>query len=130
MPKITNRNDIEKLVTAFYKKAISDDIIGHIFNNHMTETLEKHLPTICDFWESVLLENGQYKGNPIRKHIELSQRTSLGNFHFKQWLKLWEETINLLFEGKVAQQAKEKARLMKELMVIKIKESKNPNFIQ
>jgi len=130
MKDISDRSDIEKLVKKFYDKAMNDLIIGHIFQNHMSETLEKHLPIICDFWESILLENGKYKGNPILKHIDLSKRTDLGNFHFKQWIKLWEETINLMFEGALANQAKEKARLMKELMVIKIKQSQNPNFIQ
>ncbi len=130
MTEIKDREDIEKLVDSFYNKATIDSIIGHIFQNHMTKTLEKHKPIICDFWESVLLDNGNYKGNPIKKHIELSKRTPLGNFHFKQWFKLWEETVNELFIGDIADQAKAKANLMKELMLIKIRQSENPNFIQ
>lgn len=130
MTDIISKNDIEKLVNTFYKKAMQDEKIGHIFQNHMSGTLENHLPIIYHFWESVLLERGTYKGNPIKKHIELGQKTPLGNFHFKQWLRLWEETTDSLFKGQIADQAKAKARMMKDLMVIKIKQSNNPNFIQ
>ncbi len=131
MPQdITNRKDIEHLVEQFYQEAVSDAQIGHFFEGVIAKGLEKHLPTICDFWESVLLQQPVYKGNPMLKHIALDKEKPFSPAHFQRWIQLWEMTVDTLFQGPVAEEAKRRAQMMGQLMLYKIEQSRNPGFIQ
>ena len=121
MPDITHRKDIDQLVATFYTKATTDPIIGHIFTEVAKLNLEAHLPVICDFWESVLLGNMVYRGNPMRKHLALARKTALQGEHFEVWLGLWEETVRELFAGEKAELAIFRARNIGRLMLHKIK---------
>jgi hemoglobin len=46
-----------------------------------------------------------YSGSPFDKHIGLG----IGGEHFKQWLELFDATVDELFAGQVANTAKERA---------------------
>ena len=52
---IETREDCERLVRAFYGRALTDPIIGFIFTDVAKLDLEAHVPTITSFWETVLL---------------------------------------------------------------------------
>ena len=130
MKDITSRNDIELLVNEFYKKVLKDELIGFIFTKIVQLNWEMHIPIICDFWESVLLDNIKYKGNPILKHIALNKKVNLKNEHFERWLLLWQNTIQANFLGKTAEEAIKKANMMGNLMRYKIEKSKETGFIQ
>jgi len=127
---IKERKDVVHLVNVFYKKMIDHKQIGHFFRDHMTIELEKHLPVMYDFWESVLFGQGAYKGNPILSHISLNKRAPLKPEDFEHWIQLWETTIDSNFQGHTSENAKKKARLMKDLMLFKINQSSDSNFIQ
>ena len=53
---IENRADIDLLMCEFYVKAMADDLIGHIFTDVARLDLDRHLPIIGDFWETLLSE--------------------------------------------------------------------------
>lgn len=130
MHDIKGRKDIELLVNSFYDKAKKDETIGYIFNTIIGEDWSAHLPVMYSFWEMVLLHVQGYTGNPIQKHIEIDKQIPLDDAHFKRWLQLWTETIDNLFIGKVADDAKKRAGLMIQLISTKVLASRNPNFIQ
>lgn len=117
---ITNTKDIEHLVDSFYQQVQKDPVIGYIFTDVMEVDWEKHLPRMYQFWETILLGRASFKGNPLLKHIYVNSRERLTEEHFQQWINLWNGTVNKLFEGKRAEQAKKKAKNMKELLIIKI----------
>jgi len=121
MPNITNRQDIDHLVAAFYNRATTDPTIGHIFTEVAKLNLETHLPVICDFWESVLLGNMVYRGNPMLKHLKLAEETTLTQEHFDVWLGLWEKTVHEHFTGEKAELAILRAKDIGRLMLHKIK---------
>jgi len=127
---IENREDIITLVDIFYKDMINDATLGHFFKEHMSVELEKHLPIIYNFWESVLLGQSNYRGNLMLTHIALNKRSPLTTAHFEHWILLWESTIDNHFRGEISLMAKTKARTMKDLMLYKIDQSNNSNFIQ
>ena len=77
-----------------------------------------------DFWESTLLDAQSYKGNPMIKHIQLSQNRQIERNHFDRWLFLWESTIHSLFEGPVSDDGVQRARQIAELMQYKIKQDR------
>ena len=120
MTDITTRPEIDHLVASFYTKAITDQTIGHIFTEVAKINLEAHLPVICNFWESLLLGNPVYRGNPMLKHLELAEKTALTQVHFEVWLAMWEQTVRELFAGDKAELAIQRAKDIGRLMLFKI----------
>jgi hemoglobin len=117
---IQNRADIDKFIADFYKKAMTDEKIGYIFTEVAKIHVETHLPIICDFWENVLFQTPVYQGNPMNVHIALHQKSPLTSEHFERWVALFSETINELFEGELAERAKQRAQSIATVMQIKI----------
>lgn len=127
---IRNKSDIERLVKHFYHLAIDDDQLGVFFTEITPLDLEVHIPLICSFWESILFNTAQYKGNVILKHIKLHNLKALNSEHFDQWLLVWETSVHTLFEGENANTIIQKANIMRLLMESKIKTSQEKGFIQ
>ncbi|QCK16731.1 group III truncated hemoglobin [Mangrovivirga cuniculi] len=117
---IKSREDIEKLVTAFYKSVLKDKTIGYFFTEVVKLDFDKHMPVMFDFWESVLLGGRNYSGNPMTPHFKINEKEPLKAAHFDRWLQLWEETIDYHFEGKKSEEAKTRAGQIAGLMKFKI----------
>jgi hemoglobin len=128
--EIENREDIHLLVEDFYTKVMADDTIGPIFTETLFFKWDTHIPVMIDFWETMLLEKGIYKGNTMRVHIELNKKFPLTGIHFARWKKLFFETLDEYFTGAKVAEAKKRVELMEALMQTKIAQSNNPNFIQ
>lgn len=79
--------EIATLVDTFYARVQVDPEIGPIFNA-IVDDWPYHLATLKDFWSTVLLTTGRYKGNPLMKHLQLS----LAPEHFERWLMLFAQT--------------------------------------
>ncbi|MCU1226842.1 MAG: hypothetical protein JWQ42_4935 [Edaphobacter sp.] len=86
--KITE-DEISNLVDRFYAKVRLDPDIGPIFNAIVGDW-PHHLATLKDFWSTVLLTTGRYKGDPMMTHLQLP----LDPDHFERWLALFAETAN------------------------------------
>jgi hemoglobin len=105
-PDIETRADCERLVRAFYSKALDDAIIGYIFTDVAKLDLEAHVPVIASFWETILLGARSYGGGAFRPHAAVHAKSPLQRGHFERWLALWRETVDELFEGPRAELAK------------------------
>jgi len=116
---IENRNHIEQLMRAFYAKAIPDPVIGHYFTQVINMDLEKHLPVIIDFWETVLFGIAKYKSNAIAVHQHLHKKSAFEEKYFEQWVTLFQSTVDELFEGEKAELAKQRALSIATVMKIK-----------
>jgi len=117
---ITTDNDIMLLVNTFYDKVRPDETIGHIFKNIIGDDWSHHLPIMYRFWGSVLLNTPGYTGNVIKKHVDIDKRITLQKEHYDRWLALWTETVDDLFVGENAEQAKNRASLMIHLIGMKV----------
>ena len=107
---IKTRDDCERLVRAFYGRALTDPIIGFLFVDVARLDLEAHVPRITSFWETILLGAQSYAGGAFRPHAALHMKVPLRQGHFTQWLNLWETTVDELFAGERAELAKAHAR--------------------
>ena len=85
---IRDRADCERLVRAFYGKALEDPIIGFIFTDVAKLDLEAHVPRITSFWQTVLLGEKTYNGGAFGPHAHLHARVELKRGHFDRWLQL------------------------------------------
>jgi hemoglobin len=103
---IESRADCERLVRAFYGRALEDPIIGFIFVDVAKLDLEAHVPRITSFWETILLGAQSYGGGAFGPHAELHAKVRLRRGHFERWLALWFGTVDELFAGDRANLAK------------------------
>jgi hemoglobin len=117
---IETPEDIRKLVDTFYTRVRADELIGPIFNGIIGDDWETHLPKMYSFWGMSLLGEGGYRGNAVQKHVAIDKQQPLETPHFSRWISLWEETVESLFQGKIAEDAKKKAGLMMQLIRIKV----------
>lgn len=130
MKDIENRQDIEQLMRAFYARAIPDEIIGHYFTQVIQMDLEKHLPVIVDFWETVLFGVAKYKSNAIAVHQHLHTQSAFTDQHFERWVTLFQSTIDILFSGDTAELAKQRVVSIATVMKIKTIHGPSPINIQ
>ena len=103
---IEDRADCERLVRAFYGKAMEDELIGWLFTDVAHLDLEEHVPVITSFWETVLLGDRSYYGGAFGVHAKLHEKAELKQAHFERWLVLWCRTVDELFDGERAAMAK------------------------
>ncbi|MBB4662305.1 group III truncated hemoglobin [Conexibacter arvalis] len=103
---IATREDCERLVRAFYGRALTDPIIGFIFTDVARLDLDEHIPVIASFWETILLDARTYGGGAFAPHVQLHVRVGLTPGHFERWLSLWRTTVDELFAGPRADLAK------------------------
>ena len=122
--ELSDKKDIELLVNSFYEKVKQDETIGYIFNDVAKVDWTVHLPIMYNFWEMMIFGTGPYKGDPMTKHIELNKKTPLESIHFDRWKKLFIETVDDLFQGAKAEDAKGRASHIATLMQFKVEQSK------
>lgn len=117
---INSRSDVEKLVNAFYDKVRADLQIGYLFTDVAQVNWEKHLPVMYDFWENILFHTGNFDGNPMQKHRQLHQKSTLSPAHFDQWEQLWKQTVDDYFEGTNADEIKIRASNIAKALMYKV----------
>jgi hemoglobin len=79
---------IHTLIHAFYAKVRRDPALGPVFNRAIADW-DHHLEKLCDFWSSVTLMTGRFKGAPMAAHARLPD---IHATHFARWLHLFRET--------------------------------------
>lgn len=107
---------IRILIDRFYAKVRRDPDLGPVFERMIApDAWPPHLATMRDFWSSVMLTTGRYKGNPLAVHMRIEGiRPEL----FERWLELFGETADDLFAGEIAAVFKLKAgRIAQSLQI-------------
>lgn len=103
---LADRGDVEALLYRFYGRALCDELLYESFTELRVTGLDAHIPTMCDFWETALFRAGRYRGSALTVHRDLHSRTPLSAGHFVRWLSLWNEAVDELYDGPVAEHAK------------------------
>ena len=109
--------DIHRLVDRFYEKIRADRELGPVFERAIPGDWGPHLATMRNFWSSVMLTSGRYKGNPVAVHqrvegIELQL--------FDRWLALFDQTCGELFDATIAAAFADKARRIAESLKLAV----------
>ncbi|MGN7204683.1 group III truncated hemoglobin [Pedobacter sp. SAFR-022] len=111
---IGNEDDVALLVHTFYAKVRADDLLGPIFEPIIKDNWAPHLNRMVDFWSTILLYTRKYKDDPMPKHLQLPVEQR----HFDRWLSLFNETLDALFAGEVAENAKLRAASIARIMMV------------
>jgi len=122
---IKTRDDVFLLVSSFYKKVRKDKVLAPFFND-VIKDWDAHLDRLTTFWESSLFLKTKYLGNPLESHVKVDREhnNTISDLHFGLWLNLWYQTIDELFEGDYAENAKRRARKMGTFLYLKIFEAR------
>lgn len=115
---ITDHQDIELLVNAFYGKVREDELLGPIFNAIIQNQWLEHLEKMYRFWGTILLNQKSYRGNPFMPHAKLL----IDDRHFKLWLTYFHATLDEFFEGEVADEAKWRSNNMAQMFQLKLEQ--------
>ncbi len=106
-----NEESFAALVALFYGRVRQDPELGPIFNDAIADW-PHHLSKLNDFWHSVMLTSGRFKGNPMMKH--LIHKARIKPEHFDRWLALWDEATAEMMAPEHAQAMQLKARRIGE----------------
>ena len=85
---VVGEDAIRRQVHTFYARVRRHPVLGPIFNEAV-EDWDEHLAKLCDFWSSVLLATGRFRGSPMAAH---ARRPEIQDEHFALWLALFAET--------------------------------------
>lgn len=92
-----NKEAIDKLMEIFYEKIRLDENLGKIFNAKIgtsNEAWNEHKKKISNFWQGMLLGQGDYNGQPLKAHMDLEP---FPKEFFDIWLGLFEDSLNSIF---------------------------------
>jgi len=118
--EIITLTDIKLLVDTFYGKVRSDELLSGIFNDVIKENWPVHLEKMYRFWQTILLDEHTYHGSPFPRHAGLP----INKLHFDRWLTLFYETVDELFSGEKAAEAKERSSNMAKMFLYKLESIK------
>jgi hemoglobin len=102
-------SEIAEMVRRFYADVAMDDLLGHMFNDVAAVDWSEHLPKLTAFWCRALLGQQGYQGNPFRAHALVHAREAFTAAHFRRWLSLFHDTVELGGTGPNAERALELA---------------------
>jgi hemoglobin len=97
---------IHTLVHTFYGRVRQDPELGPIFKRQVADW-DEHLAKLCDFWSSVLLMTGRFKGQPMAAHAKVGD---IRPEHFVRWLQLFEATAHEVWPTEAADLVAARAR--------------------
>lgn len=105
MKQLETAEDIHQLVNTFYGKVLQDQLLAPFFTRL---NFAEHLPKMEQFWRFALLSEPGYTTNVTEKHLHMP----LEQVHFDRWTALFKQTVDELFEGDLAEQAKQRAAII------------------
>ena len=111
---ITGLEDIKLLVDEFYTLVRHDELLSPIFFYRLNVYWEPHLEKMYTFWNAALFGVKGYTGNPFAKHATMP----VGGEHFEKWLSIFNTTVDELFSGSKATEAKWRAARMAGLATV------------
>jgi hemoglobin len=98
LPQDISETLVAHLVDTFYGRIRQDPVLGPIFEARLQGRWDTHLAAMVDFWSSVTMLTGRYRGKPHVAHEPLG----LTPEHFQRWLGLFEATVGDLCTGPAA----------------------------
>lgn len=109
--RIIEEEALEPLLARFYEMVRSDAVLGPVFDAAVVDW-PAHIRRLADFWSSVMLTSGRYKGSPVAVHLE--HAAVLTPSMFERWLAIWEAATDSLLPEISARAMQSKARRIAE----------------
>lgn len=107
-----DKASIDRLMEIFYEKIRHHNELGAIFNAKVgtsDEAWTAHKAKIGNFWQGMLLGEGDYSGQPMKAHLELAP---FPQSLFNEWLALFEDSLNKVFDEPNSNTILQKAQMI------------------
>lgn len=108
---------LKPLVERFYDRVREDPLLGPMFASAIDDWPDHHA-RLTNFWSSVMLRTGRYKGNPVALHLRHAD--ALTPASFDRWLSLWAETTTEMLPDSIASALQSKAARIAESLQLAI----------
>lgn len=108
---------LRPLVEHFYRRVRADPLLGPVFGAAVHDW-DDHHGRLADFWSSVMLTTGRFKGNPVALHM--IHADSMTPDRFDRWLTLWREASDELLDPAAAAAVQAKAARIAESLQLAI----------
>lgn len=98
--KLTEEN-INIFTRNFYNKVKVNSDLKEIFEQAIGKNntdWDNHIKKISVFWRSSMLGTKEYKGNPMKKHVELPK---FDIKLFDVWIQLFTDSLNEIYEQQI-----------------------------
>ena len=118
MDAVLDEAVLPPLLHRFYERVRHDAELGPVFNGAVQDW-PAHLQRIADFWSSVMLTSGRYKGNPMAQHLRHAD--ALTSSMFERWLELWRQTTDELLAPPMATAMQAKAARIAESLQLALR---------
>ncbi|HHD75898.1 MAG TPA: group III truncated hemoglobin [Campylobacterales bacterium] len=107
-----NEENIATLVRTFYPSVLKDSILAPFFIEKLGEEIEgelweEHLRLLTEFWKFVALGYDEYKGNPLKPHLDIM---GINRDAFMAWLNLFHKTVDELYTPQAGEYFKNKSQ--------------------
>ena len=103
---ISDRRDVACLVNMFYDRVRDDELLGPIFDDVAHVDWGSPAEDVR-LWDSVLFGTATFESTPLITHRTLARKTPLTDAEFNRWVALFQNTVDDLFTGTIADQAKQ-----------------------
>lgn len=113
-PDVETPDDVRTLVHAFYRDMEADPVLGPYFAGL---DWGAHLPTMVEFWSSVVFQTGAYRGRPFDPHARMP---GLARAHFAHWVGRFHRTVDAHFAGPRADLMKGRAEQIAGIFQMKL----------
>lgn len=97
---------LSALVRRFYTAVRADAELGPVFAAAVRDW-DEHERRLVDFWTSLMLGSGRYRGNPAQSHLDHADR--IRPELFARWLALWTRCSDELLPPAQAAAVQERA---------------------
>lgn len=101
------------MVETFYSRVREDSLLGPIFEERIGSEWDAHLDRMVDFWSTVLLATGRYRGDPIRAHAQVP---GIRSGHFDRWLEVFRPVVHEVFPEGLAEDVYGRALRMRMVL--------------
>lgn len=118
MKDIETKEDIVLLVDTFYNKVQKNALLEPVFTKFVDGNWEAHHDKLYRFWQTVLFKEKTYSGRPHKLHDKMK----VSRLHFDTWLEIWQQTVDELFKGNMAERAKFRGKTMADSFFERLKE--------
>ncbi|AHE53129.1 hypothetical protein NX02_07010 [Sphingomonas sanxanigenens DSM 19645 = NX02] len=108
---------LRPLIEHFYQRVRGDALLGPVFAAAVHDW-DDHHARLADFWSSVMLTTGRYKGNPVALH--LIHADSMTPERFARWLTLWRQTTDERLDPAAAAAMQAKAARIAESLQLAV----------
>ena len=95
-PLPLNTESITRLILDFYDGVLADPLLGPVFAKEVGARWDEHLDRMVAFWSTVMLGSQQFRGNLVRRHMQLPNVTPA---HFTAWMQLWHQHTEQRFDS-------------------------------